>query len=349
MARPLRIERSGGWYHVISRGNERKPIFRDDRDRRHFLELLGKLVGLYRIRLHVFVLMDNHYHLVLELTEANLSRAVQWLNVSYSVWFNRRRQRSGHLFQGRFKSVVVEPEVWALALSRYLHLNPVRVEAMGLGKRQRGAQRVGLVAAPSKVVVHQRMQRLRGYPWSSYRAYAGETSVPEWLECDKVLGLGGGVKAEQRQRYRKYVEDAVREGLPQTPWESVKEQAVLGGAEFLAALKKGLRFDLQEQRRGRRLLAERPSLAAVIQAVEALKDEKWDQFRDRHADRGRDLVLYLGRKLCGLKLAELAEAVELRNYAVVGTSVQRYERSLASIPAEKANLKKVLQMLNCEI
>jgi hypothetical protein len=190
---------------------------------------------------------------------------------------------------------------------------------------------------------------VRGYRWSSYRAYAGETSVPAWLECDKVLGLDGGARAEQRRRYRKYVEDVVREGLPQTPWESVKEQAVLGGAEFLAALKKGLRFDLQEQRRGRRLLAERPSLAAVIQAVEALKDEKWDQFRDRHADRGRDLVLYLGRKLCGLKLAELAEAVELRNYAVVGTSVQRYERSLASIPAEKANLKKVLQMLNCEI
>src|SRR5215207_2802568 len=165
MARPLRIERPGWWYHVISRGNERKPIFRDDRDRRHFLELLEELVGLYRIRLHVFVLMDNHYHLILELTEANLSRAVQWLNVSYSVWFNRRRQRSGHLFQGRFKSLVVEPEMWALALSRYLHLNPVRVEAMGLGKRQRSARRVGLVAAPNQIVVRRRIQLLRSYRW----------------------------------------------------------------------------------------------------------------------------------------------------------------------------------------
>src|SRR5262245_20994261 len=116
MARPLRIEKVGGWYHVTARGNERKPIFRNDADRRHFLEAVAEMVGRFRLRLHCFVLMDNHYHLLLELREPNLSRAVQWLNVSYSVWFNRRHGRSGHLFQGRFKSVAVSPEEWGLAL-----------------------------------------------------------------------------------------------------------------------------------------------------------------------------------------------------------------------------------------
>ena len=107
MARPLRIERAGGWYHITARGNERRPIYRDDRDREHFCELFEEMVSRFQVRLHCFVLMENHYHLVLELRESNLSRALQWLNVSYSVWFNRRHGRTGHLFQGRFKSVVV--------------------------------------------------------------------------------------------------------------------------------------------------------------------------------------------------------------------------------------------------
>jgi putative transposase len=113
---------------LTARGNERRPIFRDDRDRQRFCELLAELVD--RVRLHAYVLMDNHYHLILELRESNLSRAAQWLNLSYSVWFNRRHERSGHLFQGRFKSVIVSPQEWGLALSRYVHLNPVRVDGL---------------------------------------------------------------------------------------------------------------------------------------------------------------------------------------------------------------------------
>src|ERR1043165_1951802 len=133
MSRPLRIERAGGWDHLTARGNERRAVFRDDRDRAHFCELLGQMVSQCRVRLHAFVLMDNHYHLLVELSEPNLSRTGQWLNVSYSVWFNRRHRRSGHLFQGRFKSVLVDPTQWGVELSRYVHLNPVRTGRMGLG------------------------------------------------------------------------------------------------------------------------------------------------------------------------------------------------------------------------
>jgi REP-associated tyrosine transposase len=127
MARPLRIDRAVGWYHVTARGHERRAIFLDDADRRHFCQLLEEMVLRFRVRLHAYVLMDNHYHLLIEVTEPNLSRAAQWLNLSYSVWFNHKRGRSGHLFQGRFKSVIVDPLAWGLALSRYVHLNPVRV------------------------------------------------------------------------------------------------------------------------------------------------------------------------------------------------------------------------------
>ena len=99
MARPLRIERPGAWYHVTARGNERRSIYLDERDRLHFCEVLGETVENFELVLHTYVLMDNHFHLLIETPEANLSRAMQWLNVSYSVWFNRRHSRVGHLFK----------------------------------------------------------------------------------------------------------------------------------------------------------------------------------------------------------------------------------------------------------
>jgi len=253
------------------------------------------------------------------------------------------------LFQGRFKSVAVSREEWALELSRYVHLNPVRIQALGLSKKDRSAQRMGLSAAPNAEVVHQRLAVLRGYRWSSYRAYAGFGAGPEWLECQRVLGLGGGRKAKQRRRYREYVEEAVREGLERSPWEAVREQVVLGGAEFLAGLRRHLGGDEQEQRGARRLRAERPRIEAVIAAVERVKGRRWAEFRDQYGDSGRDMVLYLARRLCGLKLAELAEAAGLRNYGVVATSVNRYEERLQADRAEKARMKQVLKLLNCEM
>ena len=110
MARALRIERPGGRYHVTARGNERKAIFRDDTDHFHFLELLSELGERFGVRVHAYVLMDNHYHLLLETPEANLSRAMHWVNASYCVWFNRRRGRNGHLLQGRFSAFIVEDD-----------------------------------------------------------------------------------------------------------------------------------------------------------------------------------------------------------------------------------------------
>jgi putative transposase len=303
----------------------------------------------FGVRVHCFVLMDNHYHLLLELTEANLSRAVQWLNVSYSVWFNRRHGRSGHLFQGRFKSVLVSRDEWALALSRYLHLNPVRIERLGLSKGDRQAQRAGLSPAPNAQEVRRRIAVLRRYRWSSYRAYVGLARAPEWLECQTVLELGGGGKGKRSGRYRDYVERAVREGLEKIPWESVQEQVVLGGAEFLAELKEQILGDGQEQRGARRLRARRPEFAAIIAAVERVKGRPWSEFRDEYGDTGRDMALYLGRRLCGMKLAELAKAVGLRNYGVVATNVKRYERRWERDRTEKARMKQVLELLNCEM
>jgi REP element-mobilizing transposase RayT len=142
MARPLRLNYAGAWYHVTSRGNERKAIYRDDRDRMHFVELFSAWRERFRVRLRAYVLMENHYHLLLETPEANLSKAMQWLNTSYTVWFNRRHQRAGHLFQGRFKAVIVEAQTWALGdWGRELALHLGReLAGMSLGELCQGVE-----------------------------------------------------------------------------------------------------------------------------------------------------------------------------------------------------------------
>jgi REP element-mobilizing transposase RayT len=331
----LRIEHPGGWFHVTGRGNEQRAIYRDNRDREHFCELLSETVARFRVRLHAFVLMDNHYHLIIELTESNLSRAIQWLNVSYSVWFNRRHQRSGHLFQGRFKSVVVDPSQWGLALSRYVHLNPARVDRLGLGKIQRRQARDGVSTKPDPDLVRERILQLRQYRWSSYPAYAGFGKCPEWLEREAILRLGGAGQDQSTHRYRQYVEQAAREGLEESPWEHLTEQVVLGTKEFVSSLRKHAGGNAREQSGSRRLSVARPTLEEVIAAVEPVKQEKWTAFRDRYGDSGRDLVLYLGRRGCGLKLRELADYAGM-DYSAVSTAIRVFEKRLqASEPGQK--------------
>jgi putative transposase len=346
MARPLRIEREGGWYHVTARGNERRRIYRDDRDRHHFKDLMAEARTRFRLRLHVYVLMDNHYHLLVELQEANLSQAMQWLNGSYSVWFNRRHRRSGHLFQGRFKSIVVSREEWGLALSRYLHLNPVRIAALGLSKEERRQSRQGIKGPPNPAQLRQRLAVLRQYRWSSYRAYIGVEKAPEWLTTEDILELGGGPQSQRRQRYRQSVEAEIREGMQETPWEQVQEQVVLGSRQFLKQVVYDSKQNEPDQVRLSRVARERPDWAAVIASVEKVKDEKWSVIRDRHGDSGRDMVLHLGRHECGLTLRELAGLTGLKSDAAVAMSFRRHARRLQDNPEECKLLHRAIQLLN---
>jgi hypothetical protein len=286
--------------------------------------VLEEAVENFRLVLHGYVLMDNHFHLLVETPEANLSRAMQWVNLSYSVWFNRRHRRVGHLFQGRYKAIVVDRLGWGLELSRYVHLNPVRVGKLGLSKEGQQRNRVGAVEAPRAGLVRERIGRLRRYRWGSYRAYVDLDKAPAWLCCQEVLGLVGGRPGkQQRETYRDYVESAVRQGLAESPWERLTEQVVLGGAEFVRKVRVGLRGDAREQT-GLRRLQGQPQFSEVVKAVEKIKGEKWEVFRDRYGDWGRDLVLYLGRKGCGLKLKELGEAAGGIDYVSVSAAARRF-------------------------
>ena len=350
MARPLRIEYPGGWYHVTARGNERRAIFRDDRDRAHFLALLENMVGRFALLLHGYVLMDNHYHVIVELRQAHLSRALQWLNLSYSAWFNRRHDRVGHLFQGRFKSVLFSAPASALALSRYVHLNPVRVGALGLGKKQRAASRAGARSRPKPPQVRERLELLRRYRWSSYRAYIGSARRPEWLECGPIGLMPRGSQAGPQERYRTYVEESVREGLETTGvWAELKEGAILGSERFVQGVRDRLTGDRQEQRAAQRLKKERLDWKGLIAMMEKVKGERWERLRERHGDSGRDMLLYLGQRRCGMKLRELAAASGLESYGAVAMAIKRYQHKLAQDTEEASRMDNMIEMLNVKM
>jgi putative transposase len=350
MSRPLRVEQPGAWYHLTGRGVERRPIFRDDRDRLRWLELAAEAVSMFGWVVHGYVQMDNHYHGIVQIVEANLSRGMQWFQTSYSMWFNRRHGRVGPLVQGRFSAVMVDPVGWGLELSRYVHLNPVRTARMGLDKQARQADRLGMGVEPNAQQVRQRVRRLRYYRWSSYRAYVGLEKAPEWLTCEELLRLGGrGSKGEQQKAYRKYVESAIRQGLKESPWEDLEGQMVLGTKRFVEEVRSQVRGGVNREQPQGRALVRRPKWEEVINAVETLKAGKWADFRDRHGDWGRELALYLGRRVAGVRLRELSVAAGGVDYAALSVAIKRFERRLAEDTALRNAVKKAKQLLNVEI
>ena len=214
MTRPLRILIPGAFYHVTCRGNDRRAIYRDDRDRTVFLEKLRGSLANYQVELHAYVLMANHFHLLVATPKANLSEFMRHFNISYTAAFNRRHRRVGHLYQGRFKAILIDQDSYLLELSRYVHLNPVRLKSYH-GKN-----------------VREQIRYLERYRWSSLPGYVKAGSKKPWVRYDLVLGQVGG----NRQKYAAFVADGIKGGYD-TPWEKVSGQVVLGQEKFVERIK----------------------------------------------------------------------------------------------------------------
>ena len=280
MARPMRIEYPGAFYHVINRGQRQEAIFDDDRDRQQFLDRLGRMANLFGVTVHGYCLMTNHYHLILETSEANLSRAVQWLNVSYAVFYNRRHQVAGHLFQGRFKAILVEANTYLEALSRYIHLNPVRV---------------GRVRLPWR------------YAWSSCRYFVTTATPPDWLKIHRVLSGFGRRSKTQRQRYRQYVSEAD----PDNPSVDVVGGLLLGSEAFGAWARNTFLRTRQKnpQVSGLEKLRPKPQAETIIRCVAKHFHVKESQIIRRGAKKNlpRDIAIYLARELSGNSARDLGQ------------------------------------------
>ena len=345
MARPLRIERPGGRYHVTAHGNEQRRIFRQDADRLHFLELLAELGQRFGARVHAYVLMDNHFHLLLETPEANLSRAMQWLGVSYSVWHNRRHNRTGHLFQGRFRAVVVEDDAGWQEVARYTHLNPVRVAGLGPDQRRRAAGRAGVVGKRRPGVLAERLRLLREFRWSSYRGYAGYGPLLGWVWREPLGRLCvGRTVAERRAALREYTEQPVREGAIERPWDRLVARVVLGSEAFARRLRREVGGNRRGHQRPKGL--SRPvAWGEIVSALERAKGERWAEFSGRYGDWGRDAALWLGRRQGRLTLGELGRLAGGMDYAAVGQAVSRFGRRLAKEARLRHRLRRVESQL----
>ena len=342
MARPLRIDVEDGWYHVTARGIERRAIFCEDRDYLHFQDLLAAAVERYRIVIHAFVQLENHYHLIAQTPEANLSQAIQWLNVSYVVWFNRRHQRVGPLFQGRFKSVPVQDSAWAYELSLYVHLNPAMRKVHGLDKRAKKTESLGLVI-PDRETVTRRLAELRQYSWSSYRAYAGYCKASAWLETGEILRRAARKTDQRVPQYRKDVTERVSKGVDPAFKEQLAEGFALGAAAFRAHVREMAVGGREVTGKGE--LHRRVSFEDTVRTVETLCEEDFDVFMTRRGDWPRPLLLWLARRYTGLTLREIGLAAGGMDYSAVAMAIKRFEQKAAGIPTLQKKMKQAERIL----
>ncbi|MBI5195802.1 MAG: transposase [Nitrospirae bacterium] len=206
MARPLRIEYDGALYHITSRGNEKKPIYKDDTDRNIFLDALHKVNKRYNWICHGYCLMNNHYHLMIETPDGNLSKGMRQLNGVYTQIFNNKHNRVGHIFQGRYKAILIQKENHLLEVCRYVVLNPVRAKSV---------------------------EGIKDWKWSSYHATAGIEKSHSCLTTDWILGQFAQKKGAAEKKYREFVEAGTGE---KTIWEDIKGQSILGSNEFVENL-----------------------------------------------------------------------------------------------------------------
>jgi len=213
MARPLRLEFASALYHVTSRGNRQEAIYEIDSDREGFLSVLSDVCKTYNWVCHAYCLMDNHYHLLVETPDANLSKGMRQLNGRYTQNFNRAHHRVGHVFQGRYKAILIDKNSYLLEVSRYIVLNPVRA---------------------------QMVRSTKDWPWSSYRATVGVQAKPAWLNTDWLLAGFSKTKLKAIEKYTVFVSEG--KGQP-SPWSELKNQIFLGDEKFVEDLQGKIKTD----------------------------------------------------------------------------------------------------------
>jgi len=343
MARPIRLDVEGGWYHVLNRGIERKVIFRDPQYYSHFIELLSRLPGRFGVRVHGYVLLANHYHLQIETPRANLSKAIQWLNVAYSVWHNRKCRRVGPLFQGRFKAILHEASSEALIINRYIHLNPARVRRLG---GHEGRSELEPLERTSELG-RARVMALRKYLWSSYPSYAGSIKKPEWLTTESILGfIGEGSLRRLTDQYRSELEEAAGLGEWRTDWkERVRAGVLLGSQEFLERMSGLLKGDRREQTGLRHNRSGRLAWEQITEAVSKVWGQEWAAVATGYGNGARAAALYVARYYSDWTLRELGQLVGEMEYPAVTMAIRRLEKRWKVDEELGRKMKQLLRLL----
>ncbi len=334
MARPLRVEFAGAIYHITVRmiGDyrlDRSRLFIDDKDRERLLDRLADRVEQYNIRLYLFVLMTNHIHLVCETPEGNLSKFMQSLLTAYTVYYNLRHGRHGHLLDGRYKTKLVEGDEYLLSLTRYVHLNPVQVGSI------------------KKKPIEEKIRYLREYPWSTYLSYIGKRKRYDFVDYGPILGEMSGKRREWPKRYREFVESGLAEDDEETKLALKESPLSIGSEEFRVWIdelhnKLSRKHNKPEDVSFRRItepLKPREVLKVLAEELSTAEEEFKKQRRNSML-RG-----IAGRYLCryaGMSQREAAEMLDVRS----GAAISKQARRLAAALPRKRNLRR--QIANIE-
>jgi REP element-mobilizing transposase RayT len=287
MARKPRIEYDGAFYHVITRGNQRQKIFKEPVDYQQFLQVLATYKSRYSFHLYAYVLMGNHIHLLIETKETPLSKILQGINQSYTLYFNRRYKTVGHLFQGRYKAILCDREAYLLGLLKYLHTNPVRAR---------------IAETPG------------AYRWSSHPAYTGRNNSLDLVDVDQVLRMFSENKSRARRQYKAFMNDTAN--LKKEEVYSTIDQRLQGDEEFVDRVLTAHDFEIKRERKKKAY-----SLQAIRKTVEKQNQVTLDQLRSpgkaRHVMRARR-IFTLTAKEFGYQGKEIASYLEKDPASVSG-------------------------------
>ncbi len=316
MARPLRIEIADAIYHVMSRGNEKRNIFRDDNDYTKFLTYLSDGTQVYRYRMLAYVLMPNHYHVMLQTIEPNLSRAMHHLNTAYTVYFNKRHNRVGHLFQGRYKAILIQKNPYLLEVSRYIHLN---------------ALRAGLITDLLK------------YRWSSYHYYVRRRAKPRWLEVNDILEMLSENPRKQSRLYKRFVEDGFSE--TSSPFEKVYAQTILGEQDFVDEVMDMIDLKKNQEIPASRKLIDRYGFDNILSAVSRVTNKSTAEILDGgRFSLERKILIYFLRVKTAMSLKEIGERFGI-SYSAVSQTKKIFESNLQQDESLIGIVRKINELL----
>lgn len=327
MARPLRIEYPGAIYHVMNRGNQKNQVFFGDMHYELFLEKLCEFTEEYKVLIRCYCLMPNHFHLYMETPEGNLSRFMQSFLTSFSVKMNRLCKKSGHIFQGRFKSHLIDDEAYGMLLSRYIHLNPVRMNFF------------------DNVPFRNKLRYLEEFKWSTYRGYAGLCELPDWIDAVPILSKFKSSSFNEKQHaYSNYVREGIRKGA-ENPFKSVTDQIILGRTKFAEKIKRRYILDLNlTNSKEQQTLARMKSsfaydeVASIVSEIYGTPLNEIIKRRSKHRE-GKKFLAFCAVKYCrsSLPLVEIARCMGIGQSGLV--------RSKERFAIQMADNKKLLDKM----
>lgn len=311
MARPLRILFENAFYHVTCRGDERQDIFLGDRDRRQFILLLERSSEIYGVSVAAFVLMRDHFHLLVRTPRANLSDFMRHFNISYTSAFNRRHGRTGSLYRGRYKSFLIDGDVYLSEVSRHIHLSPVRV------MRSRSPE--------------ERKRRIREYEWSSYADYVGKEGRYPFLAAGEVLDVIHSDRRTAQRSYRSFVEKALASSPP-NPLEKGRGHCIVGGEGFIEEVKQSITPAKGRRRRqaprAHRLTGRRQP-QRIIRLVSSLYGMTEKEILDgNNRGEARQVLMELLYRCGGLNGREIGEMLGI-DYSTVSVSRKKLSDRMA--------------------